>query len=135
MKVRYSTALRPAAPLVPLWVAHPGAVELGRVESAQLDTGADRTVIPLALVSALGLRYIDELEAVVAGGAVVAFPIHEVFLRIHAVMDFVLEVAVHPDEPRVLLGRDVLNALYANLNGPTRILELSAQAITPLPGP
>jgi predicted aspartyl protease len=131
IRVRYSTALRPAAPIIDVVLGHPSTPRPAHAAEAQLDTGADRTVIPLAVVSVLRLRHLDDIEAVVAGGAIVSLPIFEVALRIDGVMDFILEVAAHADEPRVLLGRDVLNCLYATLSGPTRSLELSDQPLLP----
>jgi hypothetical protein len=42
-------------------------------------------------------------------------------------MEFAIDAAGDDYEPRVLLGRDVLNALYTHLDGPGRMLTLSAQ--------
>lgn len=132
MRVRYSTALRPAAPIIDVLLGHPRTSAPDHAVQAQLDTGADRTLIPLAAVSVLGLPRTEDIEVVVAGGAIISLKVYEVVLRIDGVMDFTIEAAADPDEPRVLLGRDVLNALYATLSGPTRTLELSAQ---PIPAP
>jgi len=110
---------------------HPDRASGGYKVEAQLDTGADRTVIPLDAALALDLLQFGSRSAGVAGGGVVTFGICEVAISIPSVMDFVLEVAAG-DEPRVLLGRDVLNCLYATLSGPTRFLDLSDQ---PFPAP
>lgn len=66
----------------------------------------------------------------VAGGSVLLMPVYEVSIRIDRVMDFILEL-VAADEPRVLLGRDVLNCLHTQLDGPGRMLTLSAHPLLP----
>ncbi len=131
IQVRYSKAFRPPAPVVDVLLRHPDRASAGYEVEAQLDTGAGRTVIPLDAAVALNLLQLGCRSVGVAGGGVVTFGIYEVAISIPSVMDFVLEVAAG-DEPRVLLGRDVLNCLYATLSGPTRVLDLSDQ---PLPTP
>lgn len=114
------------APVIVVHLAHPDGPPTGEQVSALLDTGADRTVIPLPVAESLRLQVINEMRVEVAGGSVVLFPVYEASIRIDGVMDFILEV-VAADEPRVLLGRDVLNALHTHLDGPGRMLTLSAQ--------
>lgn len=123
---RYSKAHRPPAPVVSLLLRHPDRGTTALQIEAQLDTGADRTVIPLDAARGLGLMLVGHRPAGVAGGEVMTFAIYEVAISIPTVMDFVLEVAA-ADEPCVLLGRDVLNALDTHLDGPGRMLTLSAQ--------
>ena len=129
--VRYSNALSPAAPFVKVLLRHDARPAPTVALDAQLDTGADRTVIPFSAAAKLGLEEIGELDF--GGiGDIVRMPIYLVTVQIPGVMDFTIEAAASDDEPRVLLGRDVLNCLYATLSGPTRFLELSDQ---PLPTP
>ena len=82
-------------------------------------------MIPLEAARELDLMLVGHRPAGVAGGEVVTFAIYEAALSIPDVMDFVLEVAA-ADEPHILLGRDVLNALHTHLDGPGRMLTLSA---------
>ena len=130
IRVKYSSLLRPPGPLVDVLLGHPDAPPPGYAISAQLDTGADRTVIPLAVAHALCLWLVGQLEFGVVGH-VIELPVYYVTIRIDGVMDFSIDAAADPDEPRVLLGRDVLNCLYATLSGPTRFLELSDQPLPP----
>jgi predicted aspartyl protease len=129
---RYSTALQPAAPVIGVLLGDSDGQPPTLPVEAQLDTGADRTVVPLDAVNRLGLQQVRVGQAVVAGGGLVVFAIYEVAIRLPGVMDFILEVAAG-DEPHILLGRDVLNALHTHLDGPGRMLTLSAQplAVTP----
>lgn len=128
IRVRYSTAFQPAAPVIDVLLGHQGLPPPGYAIEAQLDTGADRTVIPTAAANALHLPHVGSRSAGVAGGGVIAYEIYEVAIRIDGVMDFILEVAA-ADEPHVLLGRDVLNALHTHLDGPGRMLTLSAHPL------
>jgi predicted aspartyl protease len=130
IRVRYTGRGKSSAPVLAVILAHPDGPPAGEQVAALLDTGADRTVIPLPAAEVLALQLVNEMRVEVAGGSVILFPVYEVSIRIDGVMDFILEV-VAADEPRVLLGRDVLNCLHTHLDGPGRILTLSAQP--PLP--
>ncbi len=118
--------------MIDVTVSNPNRPPLTLALEAQLDTGADRTVLPLDAVNRLRLRRLRMSQGVVAGGGVVVFAVYEVAISIPSVMDFVLEVAAG-DEPHILLGRDVLNSLVATLDGPARTLELLAPPATSTP--
>lgn len=124
---RYSTALQPAAPVIPVLLGKPNGPPPAYPVEAQLDTGADRTVIPLAAAHALKLRLIGRRRVIGVSGTVVSLTLYFVTIRIAGVGDYMIDAAASANEPRVLLGRDVLNALYTYLDGPNRTLELSAQ--------
>lgn len=125
IRIRYTPTASTAAPIIRVLLGHPDGRPADFPATALLDCGADRTVIPRASADTLALPFVENRSVEVAGGAVVEFPVYEVSIRIDGVMDFILEV-VAADEPRVLLGRDVLNALYTHLDGPGRMLTLSA---------
>lgn len=131
IRTPYSPTFQPEAPVVDVSVAHPNRPPQAIILEAQLDTGADRSVIPLAAVNQLRLRRLRSSQAVVAGGGMIVLAIYEVTFSIPGVTDFVLEVYAG-DEPHILLGRDVLNALHTHLDGPGRMLTLSAQSLLPL---
>ncbi len=126
IRVRYTTTSRAAEPVVYVLLGYPDRSPASRGVVALLDTGADRSAIPQTVADDLGLHYAGTKSVEIAGGTILELPLYEVSLRIPEVMDFVLEV-VAADETRVLIGRDVLDCLYLQLNGPTRILELSDQ--------
>lgn len=130
IRVRYIPTARSAEPVVDVLLGHPDGPPAAWGIPALLDSAADRSVIPLHVADALGLPYAGTTEVEVAGGTVVEFLIYEASIRIDGVMDFILEV-VAADEPRVLLGRDVLNAVHTHLDWPGRMLTLSAQPLLP----
>lgn len=125
IRVPYAKNYRLPAPVLKVLLGHPDGLPTHPL-SAQLDTGSDRTVIPLDTAQALGLSFLRDIQAGVVGGGVLTLSLYEITIRIDGVMDFTLDVAAG-DEPHILLGRDVLNALYVTLHGPDRILELSTQ--------
>ncbi len=127
----YSKSFRPPAPVVSVAVGIPNQTHPRVLIDAQIDTGADRTVIPTSIAARLGLTPGSQLQFVVVGGTI-TLPVYFVSISIPGVMDFTIDAAGDDDEPHILLGRDVLNALHTHLDGPGRILTLSAQ---PLAGP
>lgn len=122
----YSTSFRLPAPVVSVAVGIPNRPHPRVVIDAQIDTGADRTVIPTSIAVRLGLIPGSHLQFGVVGG-IITLPVYFVSISIPGVMDFTIDVAGDDDEPQMLLGRDVLNALQTHLDGPGRMLTLSAQ--------
>ena len=91
---------------------------------AQLDTGADRTVLPQAHVDKLGLLPMDELRICGFGGQVLLLPTYRVQLGMHDFPVVTIEVIAHSEESHVLLGRDVMNRHRLLLDGPQFLLEI-----------
>lgn len=73
---------------------------------AQIDTGADTTVIPLAVVEALGLFPGGEVPAQGLGGAVTVLRSYLARVGLRTTQPIVIEVLAADREPHVLLGRD-----------------------------
>jgi hypothetical protein len=70
----YNRQTKPPAPFVHVTVRGPGAAkEVGNLP-AQVDTAADRTVLPWNLVEELGLVQLDELPFTGFGGHVTLQP-------------------------------------------------------------
>jgi hypothetical protein len=91
---------------------------------AQIDTGADRTVIPGLLVGVLGLVPLDELPFVGLGGHLVHLRTYLVEIAIRGLPPRQMEVVADQDEPYILLGRDVLNQYQVLLDGPGMAIEI-----------
>lgn len=121
---RYFAQVSPPAPFVYVALRNPQTgVELHDVP-AQLDTGADRTLLPDAFVQALGLLQLSTIPIGGVGGLTQAMPSYLVEVGIHNLTFQVVEVVADPDEAWVLLGRDVLNAHRIVLDGPRLSLEI-----------
>jgi hypothetical protein len=121
---RYQEALDPPAPFVNVSLVQPvtGAV-LPNVP-AQVDSAADRTVVPARLVEGMALPPVGERQVAGLGGRIETFPIYAVRISVHDRPAQLLAVLVCAGEPWVLLGRDCINAHKLILNGPGLTLGL-----------
>jgi predicted aspartyl protease len=90
-----------------------------------VDTGADRTILPLSIAEDMKLTEVECREIVGLNGIAETYSIVEVRLRIHGGPTIRIKAAVgHPDsEP--LVGRDVLNQFRIVHDGPNLQLEIS----------
>ena len=91
---------------------------------AQLDTAADLTVIPSRLIQDLGLDQLSELPILGVNGHLLTLPTFLVQIQIRELPPQVVEVLASPQEPYVLLGRDVLNHFRITLDGPKLVLDI-----------
>ena len=124
IRYRYTTQLTPPAPFVYLAV---GCVATGALVSelpAQIDTAADRTVLPKQLVATLGLA--EDGRALFQGfvSEIVELPLYLVEIRIGDFRPLLVRAVLGAAETHILLGRDVLNAHRVLLEGPQLSLEI-----------
>jgi len=124
IRYAYNRPVDPPAPFVHVSLRTPGdGPSLDNVP-AQVDTAADRTVIPGGLVAQLGLVPLDELRVAGFGGQVLIVLTYLVEVTLRGQSPRFIEVIAHEGEPYVLLGRDVLNHLRMVLDGPSLSLEI-----------
>lgn len=102
----------------------PGSDTEARDLPAQIDTAADRTVIPFAVALDLSLNIVGQVTVLGFGGTAAQTPLYVVELGVHAEEPAPLRVIASPTEPWILLGRDVLNSHRLHLDGPGLALEL-----------
>ena len=124
--IRYSylPQLRPPAPFVHVTLRNPVSGAEQRDIPAQLDTAADRTLLPDTLVQVLALPQIGSIPIGGVGGVVQTMPSYPVQLAIHNFPSVTVEVVASAEETWILLGRDVLNANRLLLDGPQLFLEI-----------
>jgi hypothetical protein len=126
MVIRYSynSQVHPPAPFVLVKLRDPttGAEVLD--VPAQVDSGADRTVLPVTIVQALQLSVAGAVTVIGFGGTQITTPLYGVDLGIHTQPHVAVAVIGSPSEPWVLLGRDILNAHRLLLDGPALGLEI-----------
>jgi len=122
MSFRYSLRYHPPMPAAEIALGAPETdFTLGPLP-AILDTGGDITLIPR--------EYLIQLDAPVVAGGFLSSPwgeresvkIYEVNLRIAGRDLYHIEVASQVDGREVLLGRNVLNLLNLQLDGPNEIV-------------
>src|SRR5262245_13492223 len=124
--IRYAflTQLSPPAPFVNVVLRNPATdIEL-RDLPAQLDTAADRTVLPESLVRSLALPQVGAMKFGGFGGVTYTLPVYAVLLGLHDLPAQAYKVAAHAEESWILLGRDVLNSYRVLLDGPELALQI-----------
>jgi hypothetical protein len=124
IRYNYQPQLHPPAPFVYVSLRNPISGAEQRDVSAQLDTAADRTLLPDALVQALALPQIGTIAIGGVGGIIQPLASYPVQLTIHNFPTQIVEVVASPGESWALLGRDVLNAHRFLLDGPQLFLEI-----------
>ena len=122
-KYNYRTDFVPPAAVVPVKVCSPG-VSLGLMLDALVDSGADRTVLPLQVVENLRLPMVDTR---LAKGAFDSKPTERKVFAAELTTEFTPSRIVRVfsgEEGYALLGRDILNSCKTLLDGPQQTLEI-----------
>ncbi len=104
------------------------SLETGKFYSgiwAKVDTGADRTVIPLKYLEKLSLLPIETLAFEGAHGNRFRLPIYNIYVTIEGHEPLPAEAAASENEDLILLGRDILNSYRLVLDGPNLRLAVS----------
>lgn len=124
IRYRYNTQLQPPAPFVHLLLRNPADGSELLAVPAQIDTAADRTVLPQSLVKNLGLAQIGTMLIGGLGGITYTLPTYVVMVGIHDLAVQPIKVVASADEEWPLLGRDILNSVRLTLDGPQSVLEI-----------
>jgi hypothetical protein len=107
---RYVQDLNPPAPFVNVSLRCPATGRSAENLPAQVDTAADRTVLPGPIVAALALVEDGRMPFQGFAGEIIELPIYLVGIRVHDLPEMLVRAALGSREPHILLGRDVLNA-------------------------
>jgi predicted aspartyl protease len=124
LRYRYSEEFSIPAPFVHAFVSNPSDGSSTDQLPAQIDSGADRTVIPSSIIDQLRLTPVRQLAVAGLGGDVQYLDTFFVVVQIRGRKPSTVEVVAAEHEPFVLIGRDVLNEFRLVLDGPKRILEI-----------
>jgi predicted aspartyl protease len=119
----YDQSFEPPAPLFDVLVLHPWAPDRSRRVPAKLDTGADLSAIPHAVADELELMAVRNILAETYDGTRASVTTYFITLEAAQARFRRLEVILTPED-YVLLGRDVLNHFYVQLNGPDLTFDL-----------
>jgi len=120
----YDRNVDPPAPFVDIRVSPPLSPALGQPLRAKLDTAADISCIPADFVDELGLLPARTVPVEGYDGVQEIVYTYTVVLEVATVRFHYLEVVTIPEE-YALLGRDVLNYFYVQLNGPDLTFHVS----------
>jgi len=123
-RYRYNNQVDPPAPFAYASVGAPVEGGLFLECPAQLDTAADLSVLPSRIVLDLKLEQLGEFDALGFGGHLMTMPTFLVRIELRGLPPHVVKVLASPEEPYVLLGRDVLNRFRVTLDGPKLVLEI-----------
>jgi hypothetical protein len=124
IRYRYNTQIQPAAPFVHLLLRNPASGRELPSVPAQIDTAADRTVLPQALADSLALPQIGTMLIGGLGGITYTLPTYVVLIGVHDLAVQPIKVVASADEDWTLLGRDLLNNIRLTLDGPQSALEI-----------
>jgi hypothetical protein len=124
IRYTYQAQLQPPAPFVNVRLQNLATGTVLPSLPAQLDTAADRSVLPEGLAKFLNLPQVGIMNFGGFGGVTFSLPVYAVLLGIHDLPPRAFKVAGHPNESWLLLGRDVLNGYRIVLDGPKLALEI-----------
>ena len=124
IRYRYQDQIVPPAPFVLVAVSNSQTGQTRTDLPAQLDTAADRTVLPAALVGELDLPRTGTITVEGIGGIVATMALHQADVKMPGLASSTIEVAVSDGESWILIGRDILNSVRIVLDGPRLLLEI-----------
>jgi hypothetical protein len=129
IRYRYVDQFNPPAPFVNVTVRCPATGSEAPNLAGQVDSAADRSVLPGPLVAALGLVEDGRLLFQGFAGEVVELPVFLVEIRIQTLAPVLVRAALGAHEPHILVGRDVLNAHRTILDGPQLAVEVERPSL------
>jgi predicted aspartyl protease len=124
IRYRYAMEAQPPAPFVNVTVRCPTTGRHVEQSLAQVDPGADCTVLPSSVVTALALVQVGLYECRGFHGEIVLLPVFLVKVSIHDLPAVEVRAVLGERESYILLGRYVLNAHRIVLDGPRLALEI-----------
>ena len=120
----YDLDFDPPAPCLSITLAHPTDSTRTIGVTAQLDTGADLTAVPQAIVEPLALPDAGDLLVAWYDGSLARVPMYYLNLTVAEYTLAPFRVVAISGE-QALLGRDVLNQFYTHLHGPDLTFDLA----------
>ena len=123
MTTAYDTSSQPPAPFVEFEVVSPQDSTQRRLAQGLLDTGAEVSVLPVEILTALQVPKASDMSVESWDGSPTPVTTYIVTLGMADARLGSIEVVAAPI-PYAILGRDVLNHFILTLNGKDLILEL-----------
>jgi predicted aspartyl protease len=123
MTTAYDTSAQPPAPFLEFEVVSPQDPTQRRLAQALLDTGAEVSVLPAEILTALQIPKASNMSVESWDGAPTLVTTYVVILGIADTRLDSIEVVAAPMS-YAILGRDVLNHFILTLNGKDLSLEL-----------
>jgi predicted aspartyl protease len=123
----YNRAYSPSAPFIDVVIDGYDSDKAPVTISAFVDSGADGTMLPYDILSAVGAEYADTVLLRGTAGGVQRLDRYSVRIRvgeqeIHSISSVAIAAGSEP-----LIGRDVLNQLIVTLNGLAEMMEIQIE--------
>jgi hypothetical protein len=122
--VPYDPSFQPAAPIVEATIRNPNVAGPSIDLRLIVDSGAEQTVIPDAVIQTLGVPRDGWVQVSGYSGAGLLLGEHTVELTIQGQMAVVIRVLAIGADGHFVVGRDVLNRYRVVLDGPRQTLEI-----------
>ncbi len=120
----YNQNYNPSAPFIELMIDGYEATRPPLAIEAFLDSGADGTMIPIAILTAVGAEYEDTVWMSGTAGGRQSVDRYTVRIQIGGVTIHSIHAIAIPSRHEAIIGRDILNYLVVALNGPAGVTEL-----------
>ncbi len=121
----YLKTYYPPIPVLDILIAHPDSNEWQGAFLAIVDSGADFTIVPLAILRTVNSPIVRPAVLSSQWKDRRAVNVHEIDLQIGALVMSAVEVAGDLHSTEIILGRNVLNDLNLYLDGPALQVELA----------
>lgn len=124
----YNRAFSPPAPFVDVEVNNYDADGEPLLLTAQLDSGADASMMPVAILEQVGARFEATQFAHDFSGQTHMVDLYSAAITL-AGRTFYLRVIAQEDSSEGIIGRDVLNHMVVTLNGPAASTEIPVEVV------
>lgn len=114
----YDRKRLPPIPTADIWLAVPDSYDWHGPYTAVIDSGADLTIVPLALLRQFNAPYLKGATLRTQWSQRQPVGLYEVDLRLGELVFPGIDVAGDVASTEILLGRNVLNRLDLRLEGP-----------------
>jgi hypothetical protein len=125
IRYRYNQQYSPPAPFIHVSVRCAETGLMVEQLPAQIDTAADKTVVPLEVIHRLSALPLRQIPVGGLGGHILLLQTFLLQLAVRDMPFVMIEVLGSPDEGHILLGRDLVNGHRVLLDGPGLMLEIS----------
>ncbi len=122
----YNRAYFPAAPFMEVEINNYNADAKPITISAQIDSGADATMIPISVLEEVGALFEATRLAVDFSGQRHHVDLYAASINL-AGQTFYLSVIAQENASEGIIGRDILNDLVVTLNGPAHVTEIPVE--------
>jgi hypothetical protein len=123
----YDATYDPAMPVVDIEIGRAMA-ETSLAVTALVDSGADATMIPIGYLRQIHARRSRKTWMRGTTGERMLIDLYPISIQLGPFAQAHLEAVGDTQNDEVIVGRDVLNHLSVNLNGPANAVEIAADA-------